>query len=144
MLGRTGEADLLLQHLSTEWPESWYTWEAMGTWYRETGNDEGAWRAFLKATALHPGNPSIITSLVTMDLVPNRYSELAVALENHLALEPLNLGFRGCLANCFLHTGALDKAYDQARRIVLFAPFSVVPAELVSSMNALISKLESI
>ncbi len=144
MLGRTCEAQLLLQHLVTEWPDSWYAWEAMGTWERETGNDEGAWRAFLKAAGLNPGNPSLITSLVAMGLVPGRYNQLAIALENHLALEPLNMGFRGCLVNCFLHTGEVEKACDQARRIVLFAPFSVVPPELVSTMNGLLSQLESI
>lgn len=143
MLGHIDQAGELLQALVSEWPNSWYTWEASGLWHRKKGDDEAAWRSLLKASALNPGNPSTISTLIAMGLVPNRYHELVVALESHLAIEPLNLGFRGCLVNCFLHTGELDKACDQARRIVLFAPFSVVPAELVSTMHGLLSQVES-
>ncbi len=141
MLGHTAEAEAVLRELVMASPESWHTWEALGFWHRHQGDLQEAWSSFRKATALNPQNPSLISSLVALSHTPEHHKELAVALQHHLSLEPLNLGFRGCLVHCFLQMGDLEKACDQAHRIVLFAPFSVVPAELVSTMHELLSTL---
>jgi tetratricopeptide (TPR) repeat protein len=135
MLGRMAEAEAVVHTLLAEAPDSWHAWDACGVWQRERGDGEKAWESFAKAFSLHQQNGAVVSNLISLGFKSKRFAELVEILQQHLMLEPLNFGFRGCLVNCLLSTGDYEGACDQAQRIVLFAPFSTVPPELVASMR---------
>jgi|GEM_PF-5024008 len=142
MLGRLEEAGRILAELMAESPDSWSTWEAVGVWQQRRGEEEEAWKAFLRAAQLDPSNSSVVSHLAAAGLRPERSLDLGRVLEAYLAFEPLNLGFRACLVNCYLTMGEVERARDQAQRIVSFAPFSVIPPEVVSTMSELLRQLQ--
>ena len=70
-----------------------------------------------------------------------RHEQLGVALATYLAVEPMALSFRFCLASCRLLLGDIASARDEMRRIVAFAPFSVVEPQVVTAAHELLEKL---
>jgi cytochrome c-type biogenesis protein CcmH/NrfG len=144
MLGRLEDAGTILAQLVAESPDSWSTWEAVGIWQQRRGEEQESWKAFLRAAQLAPDNSSVVSHLAAAGLGPQRSLDLGRVLEAYLELEPLNLGFRACLVNCYLNNGEIERARDQAQRIVSFAPFSVIPPEVVSAMNELLRQLQPV
>lgn len=144
MLGHGEEAHQQIQTLLSESPESWYSWEVLGVWQKAQGDEEGAWKSLLRAAELNSRESSIISNLIALGLTPNRCRELTVALEKHLIMEPHNMGVRMCLVSCLLSMGEIQRARDEARRVVAFGPFVELPSDLLASMQHILNQLEQV
>lgn len=143
LMGRVDEALINLRHVVEVEPESWTAWEAIAVCEHARGNQEGAWRAFDRSLSLNPSNVSVIAALIEIGLSSKRYTELIAALDLHLSVEPMALGFRACLATSLFLSGDFVRAKSEMQRIISFAPFSVVAPEVVSAMQEMLIKIDA-
>jgi tetratricopeptide (TPR) repeat protein len=145
--GLSGEREAAISDLSrlvAEAPQSFHAWEALGSVQRAAGRSGEAWEALRAALAIRPGDREVMSALVAIGMPVQRYRELKEALVLHLGVEPMDLNIRMALASCLVCLGDLVAAQEEMRRIVAFAPFSVVDPAVVATAQEMLIKTAKI
>jgi predicted Zn-dependent protease len=139
--GQDAEAARLAQRLIQDYPISSRAWGAVSRVRYQRGDEQGAWLALVHAAQLEPASFSLITLLIQMASTTERTRQLAPLLRAHLDANPVQIQLRVELFSSYVHRGEIEKAIDQGRRVVAFAPVTLIDDDIVATVKDALSQL---
>jgi len=119
--GDLSGARALLGPLMANPPLEYGTLTVWGRILMASGDENGAWRAFLDALEIAPTGIDAVHHLVSIGLKAGRVVTLKRALERFIEFEPENLNVRCFLSAACLAAGDVDRARREVKRVAAFA-----------------------
>jgi tetratricopeptide (TPR) repeat protein len=134
-LGRSAEALSILEPLVIEAPNCHHVWFALAQCYLVLKQPDDAWKCFVRSSTLAPDCIPVIWAMTQIGSSPERFSDLAKALKNHLDVQPFNLDAWGSLGLCLLLLGEEHEALRHMERVIEFVPFAPISPELLLKLR---------